>query len=34
VAKTVKEETLQRPVGAWEDNIKTNLKEVISSDYI
>jgi hypothetical protein len=29
--KTLKEETLQRPVGAWEDDIKTNLKEMISS---
>jgi len=34
VAKTLKEETLQRPVGAWGDNIKTNLKEVISSAYM
>jgi len=31
VAKTLNEETLQRPVGVWEDNIKTNLKEMISS---
>ena len=33
MAETLKEEMLQRAVGAWEDNTKTNLKEVISSAY-